>query len=65
VAGLPRGHGPAAVARARQLLELGVVQLDGELLDAATTLDDGVLRSLDAIQLAAAQVLAEDVTASY
>ena len=59
-----RPHGAAAVARARQLLRtLDVVQLDDELLDAASMLDGGVLRSLDAIHLAAAQMLAEDVTA--
>jgi predicted nucleic acid-binding protein len=59
-----RPHGAAAVARARQLLRtLDMVQLDDELLDAAAMQDGGVLRSLDAIHLTAAQVLAEDVTA--
>jgi predicted nucleic acid-binding protein len=59
-----RPHGAAAVARARQLLRtLDVVQLDDELLDSAAMLDGGLLRSLDAIHLAAALMLADDVTA--
>jgi predicted nucleic acid-binding protein len=39
-----------------------MVQLDEELLDAAAALDGGVLRSLDAIHLAAAQLLGDDLT---
>jgi predicted nucleic acid-binding protein len=59
-----RPHGAAAVARARQLLRtLDVVQLDDELLDSAAMLDGGLLRGLDAIHLAAALMLADDVTA--
>jgi predicted nucleic acid-binding protein len=59
-----RPHGAAATARARRLLRrLDLVQMDDELLEAAATLDAGVLRSLDAIHLAAAQVLAEDLSA--
>lgn len=59
-----RPHGGAAVKRARGLLRrLDLVQLDDDLLDAAATLDAGVLRSLDAIHLAAAQVLGDDLTA--
>ena len=58
-----RPHGAAAVARARQLLRrLDLVQLDGELLDDAATLDGGVLRSLDAIHLAAAQTLGDELS---
>ena len=58
-----RPHGAAAVARARRLLRrLDLVQLDEELLDAAAVLDGGVLRSLDAIHLAAAQLLGDDLT---
>jgi predicted nucleic acid-binding protein len=59
-----RGHGPSAAARARQLLaRLDVVRLDDELLDAAGNLDAGVLRSLDAIHLAAAQVFGDELVA--
>jgi uncharacterized protein len=59
-----RPHGGAAITRARRLLRrLDLVQLDDELLDAAAALDAGILRSLDAIHLAAAQVLADDLTA--
>jgi len=58
-----RQHGAAAVTRARQLLRrLDVIQLDDELLDAAATLDAGALRSLDAIHLAAARALGDEVT---
>jgi predicted nucleic acid-binding protein len=58
-----RPHGSAAVTRARRLLRrLDLVQLDDELLDAAAMLDDGVLRSLDAIHLAAARTLGDELT---
>ena len=58
-----RPHGAAAVARARRLLRrLDLVQLDDELLDDAATLDGGVLRSLDAIHLAAAQTLGDELS---
>jgi predicted nucleic acid-binding protein len=50
-------HGAAALTRARQVLRrVDLVQLDDELLDDATTLEAGILRSLDAIHLAAARV---------
>jgi predicted nucleic acid-binding protein len=59
-----RHHGPAALTRARRLLQrLTLVQLDDELLEAAAMLDPGVLRSLDAIHLAAAQVFGDELTA--
>ena len=59
-----RAHGPAAVARARRVLRtLDLVQLDDDLLDLAAMLGDGVLRSLDAIHLAAAQAWGDDLTA--
>ncbi len=59
-----RGHGPAAVTRARRLLHrLNLVPTDDELLDAAASLDPRVLRSLDAIHLAAAQLFGEELTA--
>jgi predicted nucleic acid-binding protein len=58
-----RPHGAAAVARARRLLRrLDLVQLDEELLDAVAVLDDDVLWSLDAIHLAAAQLLGDDLS---
>jgi len=58
-----RSHGAPAVARARQLLRrVDLVQLDDEVLDAAAMLNGGVLRSLDAIHLAAAQMLGDDLT---
>lgn len=59
-----RPHGSRATTRARHLLRrLDLVQLDDELLDSAAALDGGVLRSLDAIHLAAAQVLLDELTA--
>ncbi len=59
-----RGHGPAALTRARRLLQrLHLVQVDDELLDAAAALDPRVLRSLDAIHLAAAQLFGGELTA--
>ena len=59
-----RPHGAAAMARARRLLRrLDLVQLDDELLDSAAALGGGVLRSLDAIHLAAAQTLADELVA--
>ena len=59
-----RPHGAAAMTRARRLLRrLDLLQLDDELLDAAATLDGGILRSLDAIHLADAQTLGDDVAA--
>ena len=59
-----RPHGGKAVGRARRLLRrLDLVLLDDELLDAAGALDAGILRSLDAIHLAAAEALADDLIA--
>jgi uncharacterized protein len=59
-----RSHGPAALARARRLLQrLNLVPIDDELLDAAAALDPRMLRSLDAIHVAAAQLLGDDLTA--
>ena len=42
---------------------LNLVQIDEELLDAAAALDPRVLRSLDAIHLAAAQLFGDELTA--
>ena len=59
-----RLHGPAAITRARRVLHrLSIVRIDDTLLDAAAALDGGVLRSLDAIHLAAAQVFDDELTA--
>jgi predicted nucleic acid-binding protein len=59
-----RAHGAAATTRARRLLRrLDLVQIDDELLDAAAGLDAGILRSLDAIHLAAARILGDELTA--
>lgn len=55
--------GPGAVAHARrQLARLDQVHLDRDLLDAASTLAPGMLlRSLDAIHLAAAHSVGADL----
>ena len=59
-----RGHGSAALTRARRLLQrLNLVPIDDELLDAAAALDPRVLRSLDALHLAAAQLFGDELTA--
>ena len=59
-----RPHGSAALMRARRLLRrIDLVQLDDELLDDAARLDPGILRSLDAIHLAAARVFGDELTA--
>ena len=59
-----RPHGATATSRARQLLRrLDMIQVDDELLDGAAALDGVVLRSLDAIHLAAAQMLGDDLAA--
>ncbi len=59
-----RPHGASAVTRARQVLRrVNVLHLDDELLEDAATLDIGVLRSLDAIHLAAARTLGDELQA--
>jgi len=59
-----REHGSRAVTRARRLLQrLNLVQIDEELLEVAAALDPRVLRSLDAIHLAAAQLFGGELTA--
>ena len=59
-----RVHGASALARARRLLQrLNLVQIDEELLEAAATLDPRVLRNLDAVHLASAQLFGEELTA--
>ena len=57
-------HGGPALARARQVLRrVDLLHLDDELLDDAATLDAGALRSLDAIHLAAARTLGDELSA--
>ena len=57
-----RHLGPAALRRARMVLDrVHLIRLDDSLLDAAAMLDARVLRSLDAIHLAAAQRVAADL----
>jgi predicted nucleic acid-binding protein len=59
-----RPHGAPAVGRARRLLRrLDLIHLDDQLLDEAAALEAGILRSLDAIHLAAALALGDDLTA--
>src|SRR5262249_26963833 len=55
-----RGHSAMALTRARRLLQrLHLVAIDDDLLDAAAMLDPRVLRSLDAMHLAAAQLFGD------
>lgn len=59
-----RAQGSAATTRARRLLQrLVLVRIDDALLEAAAALDPGILRSLDAIHLAAAQVFGDELSA--
>jgi len=45
------------------LQRLTLVQIDEDLLDAAAMIDPRVLRSLDAVHLAAAQLFGDELTA--
>lgn len=57
-----RSHGRDATARARRVLaRTRLLRVDDALLDAAAFLDGGVLRSLDAIHLAAAQAFGDSL----
>ena len=59
-----RRHGAAALERARALLQtLQLVQLGDALLDSAGMLDPLKMRSLDAIHLSAAALIAPELTA--
>lgn len=59
-----RPHGAAAVAAARRVLgSVDLVRLDDVLLDEASELGGGTLRTLDAIHLAAARSLRGDLAA--
>jgi len=59
------GGGPKAVASARrQLSRLDQISLDTDLLDRAATLTvEGLIRSLDAIHLSAAQIIGAELRA--
>jgi uncharacterized protein len=55
-------HGRPATNRARRLLErISLLRLDDVLLDQAAALNGAALRSLDAIHLAAAQALGDEL----
>jgi predicted nucleic acid-binding protein len=59
-----RAHGAAAVAAARRILGgVDLIRLDDVLLDEASELGGGTLRTLDAIHLAAARSLRSDLVA--
>jgi predicted nucleic acid-binding protein len=59
-----RHLGPAALARVRAALaSLDIIALDDGLLEDAAVLDPAILRSLDAIHLAAARSLGQDLEA--
>ena len=59
-----RAQGVTAIERARRVLRgMHLIRLDEALLDAAGMLDLAILRSLDAIHLAAAQQVAPDLSA--
>jgi predicted nucleic acid-binding protein len=59
-----RDQSAAAIERARRVLRgLHLIRLDDALLDAAGMLDLAIVRSLDAIHLAAAQHIAPELTA--
>jgi len=58
-----RTHGARALTRARSLLRrFDLIAMDDELLERAAAIDAAVLRSLDAIHLAAAQTLGDELT---
>jgi predicted nucleic acid-binding protein len=59
-----RRHGPEALERAAKLISpVRLLALDDGLLDAAALLDADGLRSLDAIHLASAMTLGDDLDA--
>ena len=59
-----RVEGAAAMERARRVLRgIHLIRLDDALLEAAGLLDPAIVRSLDAVHLAAAQQVAADLTA--
>lgn len=57
-----RPHGAGAVRRAAHVLgRTAMIQIDGPLLDLAAEIGPDGLRSLDAVHLAAATLLADDL----
>lgn len=59
-----RSTGPAASVAARAILTgLNLIQVDDRLVDAAASIEPAILRSLDAIHLAAALSLGDDLGA--
>lgn len=59
-----RRVGPSALARARAVLRaVDLMAVDDRLLETAAILDPAILRTLDAIHLAAAQSLGPDLDA--
>jgi uncharacterized protein len=59
-----RRMGPEVAAKARRAIaDLSLIAVDDALLDAAATVEPDVLRSLDAIHLAAARSLGDDLLA--
>ncbi len=59
-----RHLGPTVATRARRILRrIDLIRLDDSLLDAAGMLDPRILRSLDAVHLAAAQLIAPELDA--
>ena len=59
-----RVEGAAAMERARRVLRgIHLIRLDDAFLEAAGLLDPAIVRSLDAVHLAAAQQVAADLTA--
>jgi len=59
-----RHLGPPAVSRARRVLRrVDLIRLDDSLLDAAGMLDPRILRSLDAVHLAAALLIVPELDA--
>jgi predicted nucleic acid-binding protein len=59
-----RHLGPPAMSRARRILRrLDLIRLDDSLLDAAGMLDPRILRSLDAVHLAAALLIVPELDA--
>jgi uncharacterized protein len=57
-----RHQGKPALRRAQRVLShIAILHLDDEVLNAAAALDPSVLRSLDAIHIASAQALGDDL----
>ena len=59
-----RRHSPAALLQARMLLDaVHLMALTADVCDRATELDPSILRSLDALHLASALMLGDDLEA--